>query len=79
MIKTKKTRHAWDTYAVFYSDKKIGHIIKEWKRDGYAYTPARELGREYISISGEDSAFTFDEAVRRLELSYDNFIEALGA
>jgi hypothetical protein len=76
MIKTKKTRHAWPIFAVYCDDKKIGHIMREVNREGYQYTPARKLGNQYIAISGNDRAFTFDEALKRLEDSYLLALEA---
>jgi hypothetical protein len=79
MIKTKKTRHAWPIFAVYYGDKKIGHIMREANREGYQYTPARKLGHQYIAISGNDRAFTFDEAVNRLAGQYSQLLETLGA
>ena len=65
-VTTKKTRHAFEIYAVFFNDKKIGHIAKESKRDGFHYTSSRDLSGEYMVISGSNGAFSFDEAVARL-------------
>jgi hypothetical protein len=75
-IKTKRTRHDWETHAVFFNDKKIGHIIKEGSRDGYQYTPSRSLGASYIAISGNSSAFTFDEALEHLCDKHREFLSA---
>jgi hypothetical protein len=75
-IETKVTRHDWETHAVFFNDKKIGHIIKEYNRDGYQYTPARSLGASYVAISGNKEAFSFDEARTRLVSSHQEFLSA---
>ncbi len=79
MIKTKKTHHAWPIFEVYYGDKKIGHIMREVNREGYQYTTARKLGHQYVAISGNDRAFTFNEAVERVAGQYSQLLETLGA
>lgn len=78
-VKTRRTRHEWETYAVFFNDKKIGHIIKEANRDGYRCTPSRNLGASYIAISGDSEAFSFDEALNHLCDKYRGFVSAFEA
>lgn len=73
----KRTRHADETYAVFYGDRKVGHIMKT--RDGYGYTPERVLGREHILLTGNDKPFNFDEAFDKIKLRYNEWVEAVNA
>lgn len=72
-ITTKKTRHDFEVYAVFFNDKKIGHIIKESNRDGFNYTSSKDLSNSYMTISGCNGAFSFDEAVARLVDKHKQF------
>jgi hypothetical protein len=68
-IKTRRTRHDWETHAVFFNDKKIGHIIKDSRTGGYNWTPSTSIGREYIAL-GSDEGYSFDEAQGRCVGSY---------
>jgi hypothetical protein len=80
-IKTRRTRHKWETHAVMFifdnnmrPDRVIGHIIKDGRTGGYNWTPNSSIKREYISL-GSDEGYSFDEALDRCVASY---VERIG-
>ena len=68
-IKTRRTRHKWETHAVMRDDRTIGHIIKDGRTGGYNWTPNSSIGREYIAL-GSNEGYSFNEAIDRCVLSY---------
>jgi hypothetical protein len=73
-IKTRRTRHKWETHAVMCDDRTIGHIIKDGRTGGYNWTPNSSIEREYISL-GSDEGYSFGEALNRCVASY---VERIG-